>query len=246
MRISVLLALAAFSVWIHAADFNPLPIASTILDPEKEGQELAARLRASAPVEASEINGFFAITTRDDEQNFVPIVSRVSLSATNWQAVYQSAPTNGALAERLVITHTPGQPTIYNLTVGTTSLTNAPLHRPFAGSDFWLLDLGLEFFHWPRQRAVSAEMTRGRACRVLESIRPKSASDGYSRVLSWVDNESGGVIRAEAYDQQDKLLKRFAVGSFTKVEGQWQLRDMLIKNSRTGQQTKLEFDLKPE
>jgi hypothetical protein len=107
-----------------------------------------------------------------------------------------------------------------------------------------MLDLGLEFFHWPKQRAIRAEMRRGQPCRVLESTDPNARPGGYSRVLSWIDNETGGVIEAEAYDSTNKLLKKFALGSFKKVEGQWQLRDMRISNVQTEQQTKLKFDLK--
>ena len=242
MRTAALIALAALGVSIHAADLDSLA-ASNILDPEKEGQELAARLRSAAPVESADIQGLLTISTRDDQMFFIPVVSHVNLSPTNWQVVYQSAPTNGSPAEKLVITHDTGKPTKYELSVGASSIQNVPLHRPFAGSDFWLVDLGLEFFHWPQQRAIRAEMSRGRPCRVLESMTPAATSDGYARVLSWVDNETGGVIRAEAYDQQGKLVKKFTLGSFTKVEGQWQLRDMRIISPRTGQDTVLKFDL---
>jgi hypothetical protein len=35
---------------------------------------------------------------------------------------------------------------------------------PFAGSDFWVADLGLEFLHWPKQLLLRREMRRsGRA-----------------------------------------------------------------------------------
>ena len=87
-------------------------------------------------------------------------------------------------------------------------------------------------------------MRRSRPCRVLESVAPYSTRDGYVRVLSWIDLETGGVIQAEAYDQRNKLLKRFSLGSFEKVAGQWQLRDMKIRNARTGQQTTLKFHLR--
>jgi hypothetical protein len=114
---------------------------------------------------------------------------------------------------------------------------------PFAGSDFWLLDLGLEFYHWPNQRLVKFDMTRSRSVRVLESVNPKPAPNSYSRVVSWVDVETDGLIRAEAYDVRNKRLKEFNVGSFRKVEDQWQLQDMEIRNAQANTATKLEFDL---
>ena len=117
---------------------------------------------------------------------------------------------------------------------------------PFAGSDFWMADLGLEFFHWPEQKILKHEMRRGRACKVLESTNPSSTTNGYSRVVSWIDNESGGIVQAEAYDFKNKLLKEFAPKSFKKVNGHWELQEMEIRNVQTGSRTRLEVDLEKE
>src|SRR5687767_6172619 len=103
-----------------AAD-NP-PAASPILDPEKEGLELAVRLRSAAPVENSEFAGMFEITSRDGNVRSVPVSSTVTVGSTNWQVVYRSAPTNQSRAETLVITHNQGQPNRYTLSVGTNSV----------------------------------------------------------------------------------------------------------------------------
>jgi len=127
-----------------------------------------------------------------------------------------------------------------------TSLTGDQLFLPFAGSDFWICDLGLEFFHWPAQKVLpgSTQLKRGRAYMLLESTNPNPATNGYSRVLSWIDRESGGILEAEAYDFKGKLLKDFAPKSFKKVNGQWELQEMEIRNVQTGSRTRLEFDLK--
>ena len=240
---AALVLLLALGTSSPAADFNTQFGASTILDPVKEGQELAAKLRSAVPAEESQFSGVLEITGRDGQQIFVPIVSKVAVTETNRQVIYRSSPTNGLPAETLVITHAPGQSSRYSLSVGTNAAASVPLTRAFADSDFWLLDLGLEFFHWPQQRALRAEMSRSRPCRVLESVTPEPAPDGYARVLSWIDNETGGVLQAEAYDRQGKLVKKFALGSFKKLEGHWQLRDMRIRNARTGRQTELKFNL---
>ena len=120
---------------------------------------------------------------------------------------------------------------------------------PFAGSDFWLADLGLEFFHWPQQKILpkTINLKRGRAYTLLESTNPNPSTNGYSHVLSWIDQETGGILQAEAYDAQGKLLKEFEPGSFQKdVNGQRQLQEMDIRNVQTGSRTRLEFDLKPK
>jgi hypothetical protein len=226
-----------------AADSRTQPNVAPILDPKKEGLELAVRLRSAAPAENSEFSGTLVVTEREGRQTFIPIVSRIRVTPTNWFALYRTAPTNGAAAETLVITHGPGTSNIYAWTKGTSVGALVPLTQPFAGSDFWLLDLGLEFFHWPQQRAIRAEMSRGRPCRVLESVNPVPVSGGYARVLSWIDNETGGILQAEAYDRQGRLLKKFKLGKIQKVQDQWQVRDMSIRNDQTRRQTELQFDL---
>jgi hypothetical protein len=114
---------------------------------------------------------------------------------------------------------------------------------PFANSDFWLADLGLEFFHWPEQRLLKSEMRSGRSCRVLESLNPAPAPGAYARVVSWIDNETSGIVHAEAYDLKNKRLKEFDPKEFKKIKGQWQLQEMRIENNQTGSRTWIEFNL---
>src|SRR5205823_8188268 len=102
-------------------------------------------------------------------------------------------------AEKLVVVHTNSASNCYLLARALNSDKSftelAPCPQPmtaFAGSDFWLADLGLEFFHWPEQNLKKQEMRRGRPCQVLESINPKPSAGGYSRVLCWVDGETHG------------------------------------------------------
>ena len=116
---------------------------------------------------------------------------------------------------------------------------------PFAGSDFWLADLGLEFLHWPQQRVLKKQMRKGLSCDVLQSINPQAGPGGYSRVLSWIAinrPEDIVIVHAEAYDAQNKLLKEFDPKKVEKVNGLWQLEEMEIRNQPTGSPTKIEFN----
>jgi hypothetical protein len=114
----------------------------------------------------------------------------------------------------------------------------------FSGSDFWAVDLGLEFFHWPEQKVLKHETRRTRACTVLESTNPDPAPGSYSKVVSWIDDETLGIVHAEAYDANGKLLKEFDPKSFKKVNGQWELQDMEIQSVQTRSRTWIKFDLK--
>jgi hypothetical protein len=89
-------------------------------------------------------------------------------------------------------------------------------------------------------------MRLGRPCYVLESINPDAPS--VVRVKSYIDKESGGILVAEGYDRNKKLVKDFSLGgsSFKKVNGQWQLKKMKISSPRKDSETVLEFDLPQE
>ena len=115
--------------------------------------------------------------------------------------------------------------------------------KALAGSDFSLSDLGLEFLHWPGQKILRGDTARGRLCKVLESTNPNPSTNSYSRVLSWIDNESLGIVEAKAYDASGKLLKEFYPKDIKKVDGQWQVGSMEIDNVQTGSRSRLEFDL---
>jgi hypothetical protein len=154
--------------------------------------------------------------------------------------------------DSLTVTHRANQPNLefyWTLSIHSgakqESVSQLPT-TPFAGSDFWLCDLGLEFFHWPAQKVLpkTTNLKRGREYTLLESTNPNPATNGYSRVRTWIDKESGGILEAEAYDMNGKLLKDFAPKSFKKVNGQWELQEMEIRNVQTGSRTRLEFDLK--
>ena len=125
---------------------------------------------------------------------------------------------------------------------GTSLLSGAEAMLPFAGSDFWLADLGLEFFHWPDQKLLKSELRKTHLCRVLESTNPQPATNAYSRVVSWIDDESRGILHAEAYDSQNRLLKEFDTKKFKKVNGDWQLEQMEIYNVQSRSRTQIEFN----
>jgi hypothetical protein len=249
-----LLAVGLISATLRAAE--PIPTATVLPapDPEREGRELAAKLRDSVPARESEFKGVLVVTTRDGKATEIPITSKITIRPTNWQVSYHAPPRGQTPGETLVITHSPEAPNRYQLDIGAGTsassgiskvLSSEELARPFAGSDFGIIDLGLEFFHWPRQRKLKHEMRRSRSCNVLESINPNPAATSYARVVSWIDVETGGIIRAEAFDRSDgnRPVKEFELGSLRKVDGQHQLESMKIRSKKTGQETELKFDL---
>jgi len=224
---------------------------NTLSEAEIQGRQLVRQLLEQWPATNFTQTGTLNIRDGKGKCSEIPLRFQTVVNTADWQTVYETtAPSNRV---RLVVIHAPDRPNNYCLQEGPVqsgdhqamALVDSKIMMPFADSDFWASDLGLEFFHWPQQKVLKKELKRSRGCTVLESTNPNPATNGYSRVVSWIDNESGGIVRAEAYDFQNKLLKEFYPKHFKKVNGQWELREMEIDNDQTGSRTRLEFDLKP-
>jgi hypothetical protein len=220
--------------------------APPLLNDPVEGQKLAREIRALVPTANARFAGVLRIASPGAEPREVPIKSAVIVDGTNWNSTYEAKRTDSPL-EILVIRHSPAQPNEYEWRCGdqVAKLDGSKATNSFAGSDFALLDLGLEFFNWPTQVVVMREMRKGRGCDVLES-RP--ARPGlYSRIVSWIDQESRaqgqpGLLMAEGYDRNGKLLKEFEIKSFKKVAGRWEVSEMEIRNRQTKGSTRLQFE----
>jgi hypothetical protein len=234
---------------------------------EIQGRALAEKILAQQPTVNFTNKAFLEIRDNNSSHtNFVVNYKGIVLS-NSWQSIYEIGPINllphnSRLSQlKLFINHIENQTNSYKFEVGVFEINNSTrntiistsgtlsgqdLLTPFAFSDFWICDLGLEFFHWPEQKVLKHDMKRGRACEVLESTNPNPSTNGYSRVVSWIDNETLGIVHAEAYDFKNKLLKEFDPKSFKKVNGQWELQEMEIRNDQTGSRSRLEFDVKKE
>jgi hypothetical protein len=246
--LSVVAAMIFFAVGAIAQTTNDLS------DAEIQGRNLARQLLEQTPATNFVQNGVFNIRDGKGNRSEIPFQFQTTVTAANWCSRYETVSSNRVL---LIVIHEMEKPNHYALFEGLpklgeavdqigTELPNSKTMIPFANSDFWIADLGLEFFHWPEQKILKKENRRSRACNVLESTNPNPSTNGYSRVDSWIDEESGGIVHAEAYNAQNKLLKVFDPKSFKKVNGQWELQEMEIRNVQTGSRSRIEFDLKKE
>jgi hypothetical protein len=231
---------------------------NTLSDAEIQGRQLAQQLCEARPAE--NVTGVLKIRDAKGKYTEILVKFAVIITETNWASIFEGIDTNLASGEKLRIIHQESQSSQYavvhvcrsgetfsNLDVwGVQALSEEERTMPFANSDFWLCDLGLEFFHWPAQKVLpkTTNLKRGREYTLLESTNPNPSTNGYSRVLSCIDKETGGILEAEAYDIKGELLKVFEPKSFKKVNGQWQLQEMEIRNVQTGSRTRLEFVLK--
>lgn len=193
---------------------------------EKQGRALAAELLAEGPTGNYAQTQTGVLKLRDRARRWTEIPFRLDILVT---------PTNRSV--NVVITDPVAARAVTN------SLKEPQSTTAFAGSDFLLGDLALEFLRWPEQRVLKSEMRRGRSCRVLESVNPAPGPGRYRRVLTWIDRDTGGIVQAEAYDEHNKLLKEFEPKDLQKVNGRWEIKAMRIRNVQTGTQTLMQFDL---
>ena len=257
-RLACLLALLgslAVSPAQRSAEQRPPP-----LDPaqaKSEARALVADLLAQKPDQNSTNTGQVRIRDRDGKVRELPARFEIICTATNWLGVYETLNSGGEPGKvKLVVTHAGNQPNQYRLlepgAAGATNLAPEKLTPqqtmlPFADSDFWVADLGLEFLHWPEQRLLRKELRHSKACSVLESTHPQPAPGGYARVVSWIITESPhGIIHADAYNAAQELIKQFDPVNLEKVHGDYQLAEMEMRNPKTGSHTWIKFNLARE
>ncbi len=246
LLVSISMCLAQPKSGIH------LPPALNLVEAEAQGKALVTELLAQRPEQNVASTGVMRIRDAEGSERQVPLKFQLAFTASNWTSVYEI--TGGVLGPRtrLTVIHDDLRPNQCRLEQFSASggtdgaakeLAADQTMVPFAGSDFWVADLGLEFFHWPKQLLLKKELRRGQSCNVLESINPRPVPGAYLRVVSWLDLDSGGIIHADAYDFHNVLLKQFDPKEFKKVQGQWQLAEMEIRNRQTGTRTSIEFNL---
>jgi hypothetical protein len=251
MRATMVLWIMAMFFLVAIVHSQPTKTNNESIQQETDGRALAADLCNQAPGQDFSTSGLFKTREASGRRLQQHVSLKTIASSNSWQAVYEAGPSAAQITAKLIIIHHSDAPNEYLLARSGPDghLSNPAAIAPaqamiaFAGTEFWLTDLGMDFFHWPDQKIIKREMRKSRPCKVLESTNPNPVVGSYARVRSWIDNETGGLIRAEAYDASRKLLKEFSLRSFSKVNGHWELKEIEIRNALTDSTTRLEFDL---
>ena len=242
-----------FCLLATTAAFGQLDHSISPAEQIEAGRDLAQKWRDAVPAENADYHGVLKIRRGDEVEETIPLTFKIIAGQPTWRTVYEAKATAKSPAQTLVIIRAPDRPNQYLFAtaahLGEPVGEPKPLSRgqtalPFAGSDFSLADLGLEFLHWPTQRLLRTEMRKGQVTKLLESVSPEEGA--YGRVLTWLDKDSGAPILAEAYDRRGKLLKEFSIKSVRKVNNQYLLQEMQIRNLQTGSRTRIEYDLNNE
>jgi len=224
------------------------------LSPEegkRQARQLIDNLLRIRPEENMTQTLLFKISDENDKETQVPVRFEILCTPTNIINSYTALHSGGSPpGMKLTIVHAENQPNEYWLShpadAKPRKLTPEELSLPFAGSDFWAADLGLEFLQWPEQRVIRNQMRRYVFCQMLESVNPHPTPGGYSKIVSWIGAnrpEELVLVHADAYDARGKLLKQFDPRKLEKIQGVQELQEMEIRNRQTGSHTKVEFNL---
>ncbi len=125
-------------------------------------------------------------------------------------------------------------------------ISSANKSGPFVGSEFAYEDLtSFEVkkydYLWLGDEDCGESMP-GLSCYMLER-RPLFENSGYTRQVSWVDQEEYRIVKVEFYDRKDSLLKSLTLTDYKQYLDQyWRSHKQHMVNHQTGKETVLEFD----
>lgn len=121
-------------------------------------------------------------------------------------------------------------------------LTNAAapgLGTVIDGTVLTWMDLTLSFLWWPEARTLGLADVRGQPCYMVDAHAPAGSTAPYARVRMWVDTRASMMLMAEGYDALNTPLRRISVKSFKKINDEWMIKDLEIRDLKSERQTVL-------
>ena len=222
-----------------AAPLSPVP--TDVAGQKAMGAALAESLRGMRLVNQDEIKGNLRIRKPRGKRENVPVIFRAKAEGAAQVETFATA--KGTLQIR----KTPHKPNEYFFKApgakAEMKMEGEQLNEIFAGSDFTLGDLGLEFLQWPNQQVIGRASRLRETCNILLSKPAKVLPGGYSHVKCWVEIHNRALLCVEAY-RGTKRVKLFQAKSFKKLEGEWQLRELELRNDVSDARTQIQFDLR--
>ena len=146
--------------------------------------------------------------TRNQSTNLIMLVHN---TADETRTIFRAGTT-----ELLIIQPVTGAPHWFLRGAG--ELTGARLMEKWLGSEFTLYDLGMPFLHWPDAKLIGSDRARGQDCFILEMA---ATNQPYGRVKLWVEQKYFALLRAEAFDPDEALVRRLAITSFKRLGDLW-------------------------
>ncbi len=112
---------------------------------------------------------------------------------------------------------------------------------PFVGSEFAFEDFTSLELNKYTYKYVRAEEYEGMQCDVVERY-PRYEHSGYTKQLSWTDQDTYQVRKVEFYDRRGDLLKTLVLGNYKQYNSKfWRAQKLLMVNHQTGKSTDLHY-----
>ena len=113
---------------------------------------------------------------------------------------------------------------------------------PFVGSEFAFEDFTALELNKYEYKFLRMETCGEFTCDVLERY-PRYEHSGYTRQVSWVDQEVFQIRKVEFYDRRGDLLKTLTLEDYRVYDGKyWRAHTMMMVSHQTGKSTDLIYD----
>ncbi|MGC3990422.1 MAG: outer membrane lipoprotein-sorting protein [Chthoniobacteraceae bacterium] len=103
------------------------------------------------------------------------------------------------------------------------------------GSDISFEDVAMRFLYWPEAKVLGEETKTLRKCWKVQVTPPKDVKTVYASVLVWIDEESGAMMEAQAYDAGGKLATAFKLIEPQMIGGVWLPKKIRIQRMKDGE-----------
>lgn len=112
---------------------------------------------------------------------------------------------------------------------------------PFMGSEFAYEDLSSQEIEKYTYKYIGDEDVDGRPCFIVERF-PVDKSSGYTRQVSWVDQERYVPVKVDYYDRKKSHLKTLTLHEYKQYKDKhWRPQRLEMVNHQTGKSTTLTF-----
>lgn len=95
-------------------------------------------------------------------------------------------------------------------------------------------DLSMRFLYWPNPQFVAMQKIKSLDAYQIRVYNPDQTAP-YKAVEVWIGEDSGAMLRMQAYNKDFKIIKRYEVISGRKLDdGTWMLKEMRIESLEPG------------
>jgi hypothetical protein len=95
------------------------------------------------------------------------------------------------------------------------------------GSDASYEDLSLDFIHWEEVAVLGQDSIKTVPAYAYEAIAPRNAG-GYHRIRYWVGSETFALLRADAYNANNQVVKRLEINGVIRLGEAMTIKELQI------------------